>query len=304
MTMTTMKTMNWASDGVLSISHGRWNEQMLPALKMSRSFQREALSSLSPDGTLCIGADEEDGVVRVRVVDRRTWSVGAPLFACQGGDTSPVLYYAWSQDGKVAVQQARGGFLCYQVAQGRPYLPGVPRSRFHLGTPLSGASPMVFSPDGKRVAIAGPTSVLLWEVARREETCPRTLPTISPVTALCWSPDDGHLAIGSRDGNIRLYLTRSGRLFNTWRSGYEVPVTALCWSPTGTCLLSGDEQGQVLLWETSASDKARAWKARPVRVSTAETKIEACAWSPTGERFALLDGRNNLVVYVKTSREN
>ena len=68
------------------------------------------------------------------------------------------------------------------------------------------------------------------------------------VTALAYSPDDRHVAVGGGDGPIRLWDAVSGKQVALLRDGMS-DVTCLHFSPDSRWIVSGDSGGQARLWD-------------------------------------------------------
>jgi serine/threonine protein kinase len=95
------------------------------------------------------------------------------------------------------------------------------------------------------------------------------------ITAACWSPDGGWLAVGLPSGHVEIRSVPSGELLH--RLGHSGEVTALTFSPDGKHLAVGSDV--VRVWDCKKHTfAANAWRhPRPVY---------ALVFSPGGDRLA------------------
>jgi WD40 repeat protein len=302
-TLTMPKTMTWWFGGYLYVSthdaDGFWCS-VVPSPSgngPSRDFQTESLACLSPSGELFISRDE-DHIVQVRNVNEKAWKAGDVLFSCQKlSSDDPILGYAWSHGSKLAaIQLSDGSIHCYQMQSGWGNIQGQERAICHLGSPLTEWHAMQFSPDEKRIAVASASGVKIYNALKSIE-----MQEVGQgqVTSIAWSPDGRYLALGRRDSILAVYLVGwSGRMLREW-TRHTASVSALAWSPGGDFLVSGDRDGNVLLWGTTGNPKN--WSLiDPVEDESADalSGIEAIAWSPDGQRCALLDAHNKLDTFT------
>jgi WD40 repeat protein len=158
---------------------------------------------------------------------------------------------------------------------------------------VPGLCTLAFSPDGSlllRLPSAGPGRALgrLWE-----------LPTGRLVgftadkwwTAASFSEDGDTIAVGGRDGEIRVIETprfdrpalfRTTALSNFF--GHQMTVRTLAFSSDGLSLLSGSDDGTVRQWETASSGEHRRLRAEGRVVS-------GLSMSRDGARLASAEGR-------------
>jgi WD40 repeat protein len=99
------------------------------------------------------------------------------------------------------------------------------------------------------------------------------------VTAIAYSPDGRHVAVGAGDSPIRLWDAASGKQVAALRDGMCY-VTGLHFSPDGKWVLSGDTDGRARLW-----DWARGCP--PIRTfCDHKASLNAVAFSPDGKSIA------------------
>ncbi len=106
-----------------------------------------------------------------------------------------------------------------------------------------------------------------------------------PVHALAFNPAGRLLAAGGADGVIRLWDVDARRLARAL-VGHEGEVRSLAWSPDGKILASGDGTGIVRLWDADSGQVLREIEGPSVG-NPGWTRVDALAWSPTGQMLAV-----------------
>jgi WD40 repeat protein len=120
----------------------------------------------------------------------------------QGASSPALLQVAFSPDGQRIMTLASDGTVAFwSVPQGE--------AAGHLASPITGATSVVFSPDGRCVAVVraaanGAGEVRVWEVASARAASP-TLPHAGAVTSACFNSDGTLLLTASLDGAVRVW---------------------------------------------------------------------------------------------------
>jgi WD40 repeat protein len=135
---------------------------------------------------------------------------------------------------------------------------------------------VAYSPDGKRMASSGGTTIKIWnlEAGKLQATLPS--PNVQ-VSALVFSPDGCTLVSGGSDRVIRIWDVATGRE-RSQLSGHASAITALAFRPDGRHLLSA-EPGVATLWDIDSG--------RPVRTIQQQAgPICQDGFNPDGETLA------------------
>ena len=146
---------------------------------------------------------------------------------------------SWSPDAEyIAVDQAEGVTLI------DPFTGEVIQTL--KGTDTYLASSPVWSPDGKKLAMADYTDILVWDVDQSTRLHSLRGHT-KQIDTLAWSPDGSLIASGSYDETIRLWDPTTGRSLAVFREPKK-PIYAISFSPDGSLLVGGSSYGQLLIW--------------------------------------------------------
>ncbi len=155
---------------------------------------------------------------------------------------------------------------------------------------------MAVSPDGTRVVTSGvrrissddprPVGVMQvsdplsgkrlfdWQADSFNPPCKSLLPCL-PVA---FSPDGLRVALGSSNGEVKLWDAKSGRALATLQ-GHTSAVNTLAFSPQGAYLVSGSLDRTVRLWELAAG--------RTVKSVSLPDPVGAVAFNPSGKRILI-----------------
>jgi WD40 repeat protein len=195
------------------------------------------------------------------------------------------LSLAGSPDGKlVAVGNSNlagfGTTLLFDVASGKALDRRLPEVR--------SIAEMVFSPDGKSIAVAG-ADTLVFQVADGSlvHRLAAAQDEDSATVTVAYSRDGRWLAVGGKDGNTVLWDT------STWTQSRAFPehpaaVLQLQFSPDGRQLLSAGES-QARVWDVATGAERQRFDIRGTRSRSQidpEGNLRKVAFSGDGRRLA------------------
>jgi len=211
------------------------------------------------------------------------WQESAPVDGFPAS-SEPIVHVAASPDGRrLACLSSDGTASLWDLES---------RTRLHailppLGSFWGPANDVVFSPDGRIVAVARSQRVELYDVASGIEQV--VLENESEVEAVAFSSDGFSLAAGAADGLIHVWRVAATPTAPRTLAGHTGAVRALAFSPDGKWLASGSDDKSVRVW------RAESWQQIYTLVGHAE-EIASVAFSPTGRVLASA-GRNEIMLW-------
>jgi WD40 repeat protein/RNA polymerase subunit RPABC4/transcription elongation factor Spt4 len=113
------------------------------------------------------------------------------------------------------------------------------------------------------------------------------------VQSIDFSPDGSLLAIGSTNGELRIWDYQSEEVPNVVQ-GHQANVSAVAWSPDGSLLATGGFDEMVKIWDTSTWEVLYS-----IEVQYRDwyfNEVESLAWSPKGDLLAI--GSHTGVVHI------
>jgi WD40 repeat protein len=108
---------------------------------------------------------------------------------------------------------------------------------------------LVFSPDGRKLAVAAGNRVILWNL-ERGDTIYSFGEHAGAVSCLVFSPDGRRLFTGSADQTVKVIEPGRGQHLLTL-DDHKAAVTRLTISPDGQRLVSADAAGAVHVWQAA-----------------------------------------------------
>lgn len=138
------------------------------------------------------------------------------------------------------------------------------------------ASYLAFSPDGKWLASAGATRLLLWNTATWKVDHDIAGYT-KAIEGIAFSPDSRMLAGASGD-LVRLWRVADGKMIREWNLAQD-GVKAIAYSPSGKTVATAGADRSVKLWNPDSGRRVKTLWAHA-------DKVLALAFSPDGKTLA------------------
>ncbi len=143
---------------------------------------------------------------------------------------------------------------------------------------------VIFSPDGKQIAVSSSTGVRIYDAISLEEL--GQLATDDWIPSLAYSPDGKVIAAWYPDGSVGLWNVKTMQLVQTLNAGGEGAIRFIAdglsnvtFSSDGKILASGRGDGSIHFWDAATGELLRSIKGT-------DNSIESIAFSPDGTMLA------------------
>jgi WD40 repeat protein len=110
---------------------------------------------------------------------------------------------------------------------------------------------VTFSPDGTRLATAGPAGINVYADNGKLLVTP---PGIKEISRVSFSPDGKRLASAGWDKIARVFDAADGKELLAF-TGHGNAIHGIAFSPDGKRLVTGSEDRTVRIWDLPTSDK-------------------------------------------------
>ena len=199
---------------------------------------------VSPDGKL-LAAVKGDRVLEMLPLDecflspphaRRfslEWNPGGTVGRLQFAPDSQSFAVPFQTDGTEGQPDAKHLWLF-----------GPPQSGRREPLPIPGVARAAFSPDGRRLALAAGTRLVLWDIARREPLWERA----QTDTTLVAFSDDGKLLISGGHNRLVMVWDAQDGTMRSKLAGHRSPIWSFAISPNGNTLATASRDGVIKLW--------------------------------------------------------
>jgi WD40 repeat protein len=209
----------------------------------------------------------QDGVVHL-------WDTGKSVEVARLFGTEPrIVKVAFSPDGERLLAVGDNNVVnVYDLSE------ALLEVNFFPSGPTSYMSTLVWSPDGKQVALGlEDGKARVWNAASGEQEL-LLVGHEDAIWYVFWSPSGDRIVTGSMDRTIRVWDSMTGIEQLTF-TGHEDIVHIAEWSPDGSRIASSDmSSGKVILWDSSTGEQILTF-------STNHQDWTASWWSPDGKRI-------------------
>ena len=198
-------------------------------------------AAFSPDGSLVVTCTDKNGAA--------LWNTTSGALVAKLGDpASSALEAAFSPDGTLVLVRAGKEVRVHASPSGDL----VAKLEGHEKNVLDAA----FSRSGAMIATASVDgSLRVWEARTGKETArlaPESPGYGKPQSfhSVAWSPDDKQLAVGAKDGSVRLVDPSSGAVRHTLQH-HTAQVETVTFSPDGRRLVSASLDSAAVVWDAA-----------------------------------------------------
>jgi WD40 repeat protein len=165
---------------------------------------------------------------------------------------------------------------------------------------------VVWSPDGKRLAVGGgriggfsnryPGELTIWDAGPGEKVLDLT-GHMGHINSVAWSPDGRQLASAAGEfrppGQVKIWDATTGKeLFDL--KGHGNAVNTVSWSFDGKRLASTCSDGTIKIWDAANGKEVRTLRGHRLAVNTA-------LWSPSDQRLASTSADKSLKIWDTAS---
>lgn len=205
----------------------------------------------------------------------RTWDVetGEPLHALPSAEGTNDL--DWSPDGTAIATSTGEGVKVWEAASGR---------LLYMLETAGGTQSVRWSPDGLKLLASGSVGPAAWQIIGARPVGLAQFEGRASSPAL-WSPDGSKIAVGYRDGSLKVWNAQTGASVFSGQAPWGL-IVELAWSPDSNFLagyvrhLGGEEfLNWILVWNLDETGEPAVLKAH-------EAAVFHLAWSPKGNILA------------------
>ncbi|MCU0514956.1 MAG: hypothetical protein MUE40_20565, partial [Anaerolineae bacterium] len=143
------------------------------------------------------------------------------------------------------------------------------------------ATALAWSPEGRRLAVAGSAGVWLYRVTDLDAPAAPLVAHTLPAVSVAFNSDGSRLVSGGADASLRVWDAADGTLLQTLEVPYSARFASVAYSPDDRLIAAADVN-TLLLWDADSG----TLRAELVVDTTAP--IVALSFAPAGDRLAAL----------------
>ena len=232
--------------------------------------------TFSPDGRTIASAHDVHHSAPLALWDGATGAFKKALHPTNGR----LRNVAYSPDGTIlACATNDGRVVLWDVAA------SLPIDTFVIFEGDSGNMAVVYSPDGKTIAVRDGQETSIWDAATGRLRHLLSRHSLSSSYSIAYSPDGRTVASGGDDGTVRFWNASTGALRHTI-TGHTNEVNAVAYSPDGNTLTIGGRYSvnTVSLWDVATSTLRNS-----LEIDTTDfgwSNVDSLAYSPDGSTIA------------------
>ena len=231
--------------------------------ELLRSFEKSSTSFLtqfrwSPDGTRLAVLDPDGALEVWRVED------GEELFSFQAHDPIPgslASRLVWSPDGSLLATYANDSLVKLWDTEEWRLVHSLKNETNSTVNSLSPIDIAVFSPDGRHIAVAQPSSLRVWDTETgrqlvRWHPFPEStyIPHFGSITDVAFSPQGRYLASVGLDRTAKVWDVEAGTQLLDIDIFLNYVLT-VDWSPDGGQFATAGYDGRAIVWDSATGQE-------------------------------------------------
>ncbi len=148
---------------------------------------------------------------------------------------------------------------------------------------------VAYSPDGKLLAAALTTKVVVWDAVSGKKLFSLdgnvSGAPINEMVYVAFSPDNKHLAVANMDGSPKVWgVATRAEVFSL--IGHKAPCDGIAYSPDGKLLATSDDAGTIKLWDAATGEE--------LLNLTQSGNVHSVAFSPDSKQTCIRQRRRHV----------
>jgi serine/threonine protein kinase/Tol biopolymer transport system component len=150
---------------------------------------------------------------------------------------------------------------------------------------------LAWSPDGSRIASAGPDTLLIWNALTGQNVVTLQGQISNTVNSIAWSPDGKYVAAGGwyPNGDVQIWDATTGKVTLKPQARSDT-IYSITWSPDGKYIAAGGYLKVVDVWDATTGE-------RLYTDSGYAQGVTGISWSRDGKRIAAVSYDSTLQLW-------